>query len=106
MRGFFCIFKLTKPLPETHWIYLYTNSKMENNNTSQFKCILFDLNNPLEEIEYKEPIYTKRHGVYGYLTVSLMGVHFIEMSEGSLQSDDVSDLYRVEYRLSKEIKEE
>ena len=38
-------------------------------------CRLFDKMS-CEWVEYKQPIYTKLNGVYGYLSVSKMNVYF------------------------------
>lgn len=62
-------------------------------------CRLFDLMalNPNEFHEYKEPIYTKLGGMYGYLSVSMFNVYFFWYDETNVCFDDVTDKFRVEY---------
>lgn len=59
------------------------DNKIENHHI--VICRLFDLMalNPNEFHEYKEPIYTKLDGMYGYLSVSMFNVYFFWYDEAS-----------------------
>lgn len=64
---------------------------------------MFDLMsiNPDKGIEYTTPIYTQLNGVYGYLVVnSSFNIHFIWNDEITMYCDDVSDNFRVEYKIT------
>lgn len=64
------------------------------------KCRIFDnINN--EWINYSEPIYTKLSGVYGYISVSLMDVHFfwIDNDSNIICYDNMTYRFEVEYKL-------
>ena len=62
-------------------------------------CRLFDLMalNPEEYHKYTAPIYTKLHGIYGYLCVSGYKVYFFWNNGNNECCDDVSENFRVEY---------
>ena len=64
-------------------------------------CRLFD-NMAHEWVEYKEPVYTKLDGMYGYLSVSKMSVYFFWFNHNSniVCCDDISDRFKVEYVVS------
>lgn len=53
--------------------------------------------NPNEYHEYKEPIYTKIDGMYGYLSVSMFNAYFFWYDGSNVYFDDVTDKFRVEY---------
>lgn len=69
---------------------------------NNISCRLYDLMglNPKEYHEYKEPIYTKLGGMYGYLSVSMFKVYFFWHDDNNIHCDDVSDKFKVEYILN------
>lgn len=62
-------------------------------------CRLFDLNAmcPTDFHTYIKPIYTKLHGIYGYLCVTGHKVYFFWNNEDRTECDDVSEYFRVDY---------
>lgn len=69
----------------------------DNFSLSVVNCILYDLNDSQKPHKYTNPIYTKLHGIYGYLCVSGHKVYFFWVNDENVSVDDVSELFKVEY---------
>jgi len=76
-------------------------SQNPQSNIGAVICRLFD-NMEHEWVEYKEPVYTKLDGMYGYLSVSKMSVYFFWFNHDSnnVCCDNISDRFKVEYVVS------
>lgn len=68
------------------------------NTILEIECFLYDKYGSGEKAHiYKEPLYTKMDGIYGYLNVFMYKVFFIWSDDEGVHSDDVSDVFKVEY---------
>jgi len=80
-----------------------TNNLQQNPPLQQTAviCRLFD-KMACEWVEYKQPIYTKLNGVYGYLSVSKMNVFFFwyDSHSENVSFDDITERFGIEYVIS------
>lgn len=84
-----------------HIITLVIQILYKMSNTIKIKCRLFDkMTN--EWHDYKESIYTKLDGIYGYICIDVMSVKFFWYDETSKNVcfDDVTERFHIEYSLS------
>lgn len=63
------------------------------------ECHLYDLmsSTPLSFTIYKEPIYTKLNGIYGYISVSMFIVNFFWVDGENVCYDDITDRFKIVY---------
>ncbi len=68
------------------------------NKTPDFSCYIHNSRTG-ETSLYKEAIYTKIDGVYGYICVDVFIVKFLYQTDGQMQCDHLA-YYTVKYTLS------
>jgi hypothetical protein len=76
-------------------------SEKTQSDTNVIICHLFD-KMAHEHVEYKEPVYMKLNGIYGYISVSKTSVYFFwfNYDSNAVCCDDISDRFKVEYVIS------